>query len=84
MPDIEIRVKVNGRTRRATVPPRLTLADFLREHCRLTGTHVGCEHGVCGSCTVLLDGEVVARAGPALSGWRRNGACFTRSLSASQ
>ncbi|GAA0949991.1 (2Fe-2S)-binding protein [Actinocorallia libanotica] len=59
MPDIEIRVKVNGRTRRATVPPRLTLADFLREHCRLTGTHVGCEHGVCGSCTVLMDGEAV-------------------------
>ncbi|WP_106403640.1 (2Fe-2S)-binding protein [Actinocorallia populi] len=59
MPDIEIRMKVNGRARRATVPPRLTLADYLREHCRLTGTHVGCEHGVCGSCTVLMDGEAV-------------------------
>lgn len=59
MPDIEIRVTVNGRARRATVPPRLTLADYLREKCGLTGTHLGCEHGVCGSCTVLLDGEAV-------------------------
>ena len=59
MPDIEIRVSVNGRARRATVPPRLTLADYLRETCGLTGTHLGCEHGVCGSCTVLLDGEAV-------------------------
>ncbi|ABW12617.1 (2Fe-2S)-binding domain protein [Parafrankia sp. EAN1pec] len=39
--------------------PRLTLADFLREHCHLTGTHLGCEHGVCGACTVLLDGAAV-------------------------
>ena len=39
--------------------PRLTLADFLRERCQLTGTHLGCEHGVCGACTVLLDGEAV-------------------------
>jgi aerobic carbon-monoxide dehydrogenase small subunit len=45
--------------RRAIVPPRLTLADYLREHCRLTGTHLGCEHGVCGACTVLLDGQAV-------------------------
>ena len=59
IPDVEVRVRVNGRTRRAVVPPRLTLADYLREHCGLTGTHLGCEHGVCGSCTILLDGEAV-------------------------
>jgi carbon-monoxide dehydrogenase small subunit len=50
---------VNGQVREATVEPRLTLADFLRERCRLTGTHLGCEHGVCGACTVLVDGEAV-------------------------
>jgi carbon-monoxide dehydrogenase small subunit len=57
--DISIEVTVNGRPRRATVEPRLTLADFLRERCQLTGTHLGCEHGVCGACTVLLDGQAV-------------------------
>jgi carbon-monoxide dehydrogenase small subunit len=41
------------------VPPRLTLADFLRERLQLTGTHLGCEHGVCGACSVLLDGQAV-------------------------
>ncbi|MFD0689506.1 (2Fe-2S)-binding protein [Actinomadura fibrosa] len=59
MPDVEIRVRVNGVRRRATVPPRLTLADYLRERCGLTGTHLGCEHGVCGACTVLVDGQAV-------------------------
>jgi carbon-monoxide dehydrogenase small subunit len=59
MPDIPIEIRVNGVRRRASVPPRLTLADYLREHCRLTGTHLGCEHGVCGACTVLLDGQAV-------------------------
>jgi carbon-monoxide dehydrogenase small subunit len=59
MPDQEILISVNGTRRRATVPPRLTLADFLRERCQLTGTHLGCEHGVCGACTVLLDGQAV-------------------------
>jgi carbon-monoxide dehydrogenase small subunit len=54
-----IEITVNGRPRRATVEPRLTLADFLRERCQLTGTHLGCEHGVCGACTVLLEGEAV-------------------------
>jgi carbon-monoxide dehydrogenase small subunit len=57
--DIGIEVTVNGTPRRAIVPPRLTLADFLRERCQLTGTHLGCEHGVCGACTVLLDGAAV-------------------------
>jgi carbon-monoxide dehydrogenase small subunit len=59
MPDVGIRVTVNRQLREASVEPRLTLADFLRERCRLTGTHLGCEHGVCGACTVLLDGAAV-------------------------
>ena len=54
-----LRSTVNGRTRRAIVEPRITLADFLREQCHLTGTHLGCEHGVCGACTVLVDGAAV-------------------------
>ena len=54
-----IDLTVNGKTRSATVPARLTLVDFLRETLNLTGTHTGCEHGVCGACTVLLDGEPV-------------------------
>ena len=52
-----VALTVNGRKVQALVEPRTHLADFLREHCRLTGTHLGCEHGVCGACTVLLDGE---------------------------
>ena len=59
MPETEIVVHVNGMARRARVEPRLTLADFIRERCHLTGTHLGCEHGVCGACTVLLDGDAV-------------------------
>ena len=51
-----IALTVNGRKVQALVEPRTHLADFLREHCRLTGTHLGCEHGVCGACTVLIDG----------------------------
>src|SRR5256714_14713603 len=51
-----ISVTVNGIRREAEVPVRLTLADFLRQRLELTGTHLGCEHGVCGACTVLLDG----------------------------
>jgi carbon-monoxide dehydrogenase small subunit len=57
--DISVSVNVNGAVSRHTVEPRLTLADFLRERCGLTGTHLGCEHGVCGACTVLVDGEAV-------------------------
>lgn len=52
----QVTVTVNGRPRSATVPARRLLSDFLRHDLRLTGTHVGCEHGVCGACTVLLDG----------------------------
>ncbi|MFD6896432.1 (2Fe-2S)-binding protein [Rhodococcus sp. NPDC060086] len=59
MTDIEITVEVNGTVRRSSIAPRLTLADFLRVDCGLTGTHVGCEHGVCGACTVMMDGEAV-------------------------
>ena len=59
MGEIAVEIRVNGTARRATVEPRLTLADFLRERCHLTGTHLGCEHGVCGACTVLLDGDAV-------------------------
>ena len=59
MPEAEIVVHVNGMARRARVEPRLTLADFIRERCHLTGTHLGCEHGVCGACTVLFDGDAV-------------------------
>jgi len=54
-----IALTVNGRAVKAEVTPRTHLADFLREHLRLTGTHLGCEHGVCGACTVLLDGKPV-------------------------
>jgi len=54
-----ISVTVNGERGEAEVPVRLTLADFLRHRLELTGTHVGCEHGVCGACTVLLDGRAV-------------------------
>ncbi|OFZ91796.1 MAG: hypothetical protein A2V78_04925 [Betaproteobacteria bacterium RBG_16_64_18] len=54
-----IEVEVNGVQRTARVPARLSLVDWLREDLRLTGTHVGCEHGICGACSVMLDGEPV-------------------------
>jgi carbon-monoxide dehydrogenase small subunit len=56
---ISITVTVNGTQYERSVEPRLLLSDFLRHHLGLTGTHVGCEHGVCGACTVLLDDEPV-------------------------
>ena len=55
----DINVTVNGKTYELAVEPRLLLADFLRQSLGLTGTHVGCEHGVCGACTVLVDGDSV-------------------------
>ncbi|MCZ6726878.1 MAG: (2Fe-2S)-binding protein [Acidobacteria bacterium] len=55
----EVRLTVNGTPRRAETEPRTLLSDFLRHDLGLTGTHVGCEHGVCGACTILLDGEPV-------------------------
>jgi aerobic carbon-monoxide dehydrogenase small subunit len=54
-----VRMVVNGRSVQADVEPRRLLADFLREDAHLYGTHLGCEHGVCGACTILLDGEPV-------------------------
>ena len=56
---MDLVLDVNGEARNVRVEPRKSLADALREDCRLTGTHLGCEHGVCGACTVLLDGEPV-------------------------
>ncbi len=56
---VDIAVTVNGVARGGCVEPRRTLADFLREDLDLTGTHVGCEHGVCGACTVIVDGRAV-------------------------
>ena len=58
---IDVAVTVNGRPCRESVEPRLLLSDFLRHTLGLTGTHVGCEHGVCGACTILVDG-VAARS----------------------
>ncbi len=55
----DVRLTLNGQDRSFAVEARRTLADFLRDECGLTGTHLGCEHGVCGSCTVLLDGDAV-------------------------
>jgi carbon-monoxide dehydrogenase small subunit len=56
---VPISLDVNGERVEAQVLPRLNLADFLREQLQLTGTHVGCEHGVCGACTVRVNGEIV-------------------------
>ena len=56
---LPLRVQVNGRSYERDVEPRRTLADFLREYLGLKGTHVSCEHGFCGTCNVLLDGEAV-------------------------
>ena len=56
---LEITIIVNGRSATRAVPARRLLSDFIRDELGLTGTHVGCEHGVCGACTILLDGEPV-------------------------
>jgi aerobic-type carbon monoxide dehydrogenase small subunit (CoxS/CutS family) len=56
---MDVELTVNGRRVAAAVEPRLLLSDFLRHELGLTGTHVGCEHGVCGACTVRLDGSAV-------------------------
>jgi carbon-monoxide dehydrogenase small subunit len=55
----DIALTVNGRVYRARVPARMTLVDFLRDELRLTGTHTGCEHGVCGACSILFDGRAI-------------------------
>ena len=59
MNQTDISITVNGAIHHERVPDRLSLADLLRERLRLTGTHLGCEHGVCGACTVLVDGRPV-------------------------
>lgn len=59
MTSVSISLEVNGERVDTNVLPRLNLADFLREHLKLTGTHVGCEHGFCGACTVRVNGEIV-------------------------
>lgn len=56
---MKLRFEVNGRPAEADVAPRTTLCDCLRDHLNLTGTHAGCEHGVCGACTVIVDGRAV-------------------------
>ncbi len=56
---VELSMEVNGEPVSATVPARMLLADFLRDRLRLTGTHLGCEHGICGACTILMDGNPV-------------------------
>ena len=56
---LRVAMTVNGKPVSAELAPRVSLADFLREHLRLTGTHLGCEHGVCGACTVIVDGASV-------------------------
>lgn len=55
----DITIKINGVHYTGTVPARMTLVDFLRDHCALTGTHIGCEHGICGACSVIFDGRAV-------------------------
>jgi carbon-monoxide dehydrogenase small subunit len=57
--NVDIQLTVNGETVAESVEPRITLVDFLRETLGLTGSHVGCEHGFCGACTVLLNGTIV-------------------------
>ena len=57
MEKIAVKLSVNGQSHDLVIEPRKLLSDALREDCRLTGTHVGCEHGVCGACTVLIDGR---------------------------
>jgi aerobic carbon-monoxide dehydrogenase small subunit len=59
MTDVAIALAVNGQPVEASIEPRLTLATLLRRHLKLTGTHLGCEHGVCGACTVIVNGDAV-------------------------
>ena len=56
---VDLKLRINGRDHAVRVEPRKTLVDAIREDCGLTGTHIGCEHGVCGACSVMLDGEPV-------------------------
>ena len=58
-----VKIRVNGMLRESEVEPRLLLVQFLREVCGLTGTHVGCETGICGACTILVDGTLATALG---------------------
>ena len=58
---VDLKLRINGRDHAVRVEPRKTLVDAIREDCGLTGTHIGCEHGVCGACTVIVGGEAVGR-----------------------
>ena len=57
--EVQISMRVNGKEMTGMAEPRMTLADFIRDRLRLTGTHLGCEHGVCGACTIFMDGKTV-------------------------
>ena len=59
MTEVQVTLKVNGKEKLVSIAPRMTLVDCLRDVLRLTGTHVGCEHGICGACSVLFDGKPV-------------------------
>ncbi len=59
MKKLDVKFTINGRTHEGEAPPRVTLLDYLRDVLNLTGTHAGCEHGVCGACTIRVDGEPV-------------------------
>lgn len=56
---VKVAININGKVYKKEIEPRLLLSDFIRYHAGLTGTHVGCEHGVCGTCTILMDGQPV-------------------------
>jgi aerobic-type carbon monoxide dehydrogenase small subunit (CoxS/CutS family) len=60
---VDLKLRINGRDHAVRVEPRKTLVDAIREDCGLTGTHIGCEHGVCGACTVIVGGEAVQAQG---------------------
>src|SRR6202453_4591768 len=80
---MQITLDVNGERVDAQVLPRLNLADFLRERCQLTGTHVGCEHGVCGACTVLLKyPDDANESGPGLPGGEAVRSCLVFAVQA--
>ena len=77
---LSVRVTINGESHEGRVEPRLLLSDFIRHGAGLTGTHVGCEHGVCGACTVLLEGAPVNGGG---NMYRRGGAKLYHGLGGS-
>ena len=77
---VDVTLNVNGRSYEVRVEPRRTLADTLRDNCGLTGTHLGCEHGVCGACTILADGHPVRSLPDVRGPVRRHGTAHRRGL----